>query len=513
MAECPVADDSLLARTRASQARAFREALDRAGYTENGVSEILGALEMPTRRARNLPRLRRSSEGDSDLHVLVRLLFIGLPVEEPLAARALLPVPLERWARSGLIRVQDGMVRATVRIVPYSDVLLTIDPPELIESGASKDIVTGMTGSSLTLLYATIRRWFPSVLDLGTGSGIQALLASGHAGQVLATDRSARSLSFARFNARLNGRGNIEFRAGDSFAPARGRAFDLIVCNPPFMISPGLRYLYRDSGVEADGFCRSLARAAPAHLREGGFFQMTCEWVHPEDGDWQERLRGWFEGSGCDVFILRTETQSPAMYADQWIRDTEADDPRLGARLYEEYLDYYKRAGIAAISTGLITMRKRPAASNRIRFEDAPPQKPEPFGESIARAFDLGDALELLRDDRLLLAQRLRLSPDVRLEQQLRPDNGAWRVTAARLCLTRGIRFFGEVDEHAWDLLARFTGRVPLAEVISALARDLHVEFERVAAPSLALIRQLIERGFLIPEGMEWPAGPGEPAS
>jgi len=154
----------------------------------------------------------------------------------------------------------------------------------------------------------------------------------------------------------------------------------------------------------------------------------------------------------------------------------------------------------------VIAMRRRSATANRIRFEDAPPQKPEPFGETIARAFDLGDALELLRDDRLLLAQRLRLSPDLRLEQQLESDDGAWRVIGARLCLTRGVRFFGNVDDYACRLLAQCTGKAQFAEIVAGIAQGLEVDFGRVAEPSLALARQLIERGFLIPEGMEWPA-------
>jgi hypothetical protein len=507
MAECEVADSTLLAGTPGEEVRALRAALDGAGYRESEVVRILGALEMPTRRARNLPRLRRSSEGESSLHVLVRLLFLGLPVEEDVAARALHPVALDRWVKAGVLRLAGGMARSLVRLVPYDDILLTIDPPELIESGAAPDIVSGMTGSSLTLVYATIRRWFPSILDLGTGCGIQALLAAGHAGQVTATDRSLRSLDFARFNANLNGRANIEFASGDAFEPAAGRQFDLIVCNPPFMISPGLRYLYRDSGLEADGFCRKLAREAPAHLREGGYFQMTCEWVHLHNEDWRQRLASWFEGSGCDAFVFHTETQSPAVYADQWIRDTEQDNAELAGRLYEEYLDYYRGLGIKAICTGIVCLRRRSAAANRIRFEEAPPQKPEPFGESIARAFDLGDALELLRDDRLLLAQRLRLAPEVRLEQILRCEAGAWRIEGARLSLSRGIRFSGEVDEHSCRLLARFTGQTPVIDVLCDLAKEFHVELGQVAPPSLGLIRQLIERGFLIPEGMEWPDG------
>jgi hypothetical protein len=495
-----IANDVQLACTPVAEAGAFRAALERAGYTELNVAKVLGALEMPTRRARNLPRLKRSSEGESGLHVLIRLFFIGLPVEVSAAERALEPVPLKRWAKANLLQVADGLVRSLVRMVPYGETLLTIDPPELVETGAAPDIVTGMTGSSLTLVYFTIRRRFRSILDLGTGCGIQALLAAGHGERVLATDRSARSINFARFNARFNGRANIDFGLGDAFAPARGRKFDLIVSNPPFMISPGMRYMYRDSGLEGDGFCRKLAREAPGHLREGGYFQMTSEWIHPENADWQERLARWFEGSGCDALVLRTETQSPALYADQWLRDTEQDNPELWARLYEEYVDYYKSLGIQAISTGVIAMRRRSATANRIRFEDAPPQKPEPFGESIAMAFELGDALERLRDDRLLLAERLRLAPDVRLEQQLRCHDGAWRLAGARLCLTRGIHFHGEVDQHATRLVARCTGKAQLAEIVSGVAQELQLSFDRVAEPALALARDLIQRGFLLPE-------------
>ncbi|MDP2999005.1 MAG: class I SAM-dependent methyltransferase [Bryobacterales bacterium] len=495
-----IADDVQLARTSVAEAGAFRAALDAAGYTELNVANVLGALEMPTRRARNLPRLRRSCHGDSGLHALIRLFFIGLPVEVSAAERALEPVPLKKWAKANLLQVADGLVRGLVRLVPYGEILLTIDPPELVETGAAPDIVTGMTGSSLTLLYFTIRRRFRSILDLGTGCGIQALLAAGHGQRVLATDRSARSINFARFNATLNGRANIDFGLGDAFAPARRRKFDLIVSNPPFMISPGMRYMYRDSGLEGDGFCRKLAREAPRYLREGGFFQMTCEWIHPENADWQERLAEWFEGSGCDVLVLRTETQSPAVYADQWLRDTEQDNPELWVRLYDEYVDYYRSLGIQAIGTGVIAMRRRSATANRIRFEDAPPQKPEPFGESIAMAFELADALERLRDDRLLLAERLRLAPDVRLEQQLQCHDGVWRPVGTRLSLVRGIRFHGEVDQHATRLVARCTGEVQFAEIVSAIARELRLSFDRVAAPSLALARGLIQRGFLLPE-------------
>ena len=63
-----------------------------------------------------------------------------------------------------------------------------------------------------------------------------------------------------RLNAGLNGvstgstSGRIEVREGSFFEPVRGETFDLVVTNPPFVISPatGERLVYRDSGLPGD---------------------------------------------------------------------------------------------------------------------------------------------------------------------------------------------------------------------------------------------------------------------
>ena len=49
-----------------------------------------------------------------------------------------------------------------------------------------------------------------------------------------------------------------------------GEQFDLVVSNPPFVISPGHRYTYRDAGLPADDLGRLLVQQAPSHLRDGG---------------------------------------------------------------------------------------------------------------------------------------------------------------------------------------------------------------------------------------------------
>src|SRR5690606_16888635 len=95
-----------------------------------------------------------------------------------------------------------------------------------------------------------------SVLDLGTGCGIQAMHARRFARRVVATDISERALRYARLNAGLNGLDGIEFRLGSLYEPVAGERFDRIVTNPPFVITPRTpevpAYEYRDGGLEGD---------------------------------------------------------------------------------------------------------------------------------------------------------------------------------------------------------------------------------------------------------------------
>ena len=107
-----------------------------------------------------------------------------------------------------------------------------------------------------------------AALDLGTGCGIQALLAAKHSARVVATDVNERALAFAAFNAALNGIDVVEFRQGDLFEPVAGERFGLLVANPPYVISPDATYTYRDSGVPRDELCRRIVE--PSRAPRGG---------------------------------------------------------------------------------------------------------------------------------------------------------------------------------------------------------------------------------------------------
>ncbi len=72
------------------------------------------------------------------------------------------------------------------------------------------------------------------VLDMGTGCGVNAILAAERSSDVTGVDVNPAAVEAARANARLNGVADrTGFRVSDVFADVHG-TFDLIIFDPPF---------------------------------------------------------------------------------------------------------------------------------------------------------------------------------------------------------------------------------------------------------------------------------------
>ena len=109
------------------------------------------------------------------------------------------------------------------------------------------------------------------VLDLGTGSGFLAIIASKlGAKKVIATDISRRALKDAEENAALNNVDNIEFRLGSLYEPVNGEKFDVIISNPPMTPSPRQLPAYTWGGPDGRRVLEPVIAEAPSHLRERG---------------------------------------------------------------------------------------------------------------------------------------------------------------------------------------------------------------------------------------------------
>jgi methylase of polypeptide subunit release factors len=336
------------------------------------------------------------------------------------------------------------------------------------EADVAFDHVAGISNATRTLAALTLRRPARRALDLGTGCGSQALLASRHAEHVVATDVTERAFRVARLNLELNDVTNVELRPGSLFEPVAGERFDLIVSNPPFVVSPDTDLVFRDAGLEGDEISRLVVRGAAEHLEPGGFASMLICWAHAAAVDWPERVRQWLAGAACDAWLVRYVSEDPLEYALKWAGEEAAG----------RWVDYYDRASIGTLTTGGLLLRKRAGGGDGwFAAADAETGPTGAASDQIERVFSAHD----FRGD--LRSERLRLAPHV-LDEQLLWSEGGYRHAHLVARLDEGAGVAVPIDPAALRALFALDGALAVGELPDAEA-------------ALPTIRRLFAAGFV----------------
>jgi len=475
---------------RAESAEAAAELaplLRAAGYETQSIQERLATGEQLLARSPELPLyLRRLGDSDA-LAVLVRLFLLCVPVPRNRLEAHLEPRLLERLGGAGLLLPDGEAVHGAARIVPHDELLITSDHAAVSEGQA--DHVPGVHRPSVALAHLTVRGSGERALDLCTGNGIQAILLAAHAEHVVATDINERALHFAAFNAALNGAPNIETRHGSFFEPVEGELFDLVVANPPYVVSPENAYLFRDSGMAGDSVSEHLVRGVPELLAPGGFASILIAWaLDPENP--AQRPRAWLEGAGCDAFLLHTSTDDPLETASLWNREL-LDRPEAYADALDRWLDYYNRLGIQQLGYACLALRKRrDGRDGELVSQPLPRAALRPAGQHVRRLFETRDRLVEL-DDAALLGQRLRAVDDAVVAHESRYSGGHWHHERLTLQLERGLPFSAELDAATATLIRKLDGSNTLERALATF------EDETDRATGIALTRQMLSAGFL----------------
>ncbi|MBV9620467.1 MAG: 50S ribosomal protein L3 N(5)-glutamine methyltransferase [Gammaproteobacteria bacterium] len=225
-------------------------------------------------------------------------------------------------AQQRLAQLLEQRIRARVPAVYltgitwFAGIPIKVDPRALIPRSPLAELIERRFGPWVDA--AQVRR----VLDVGTGSGCIAI-ATARAlprARVDAVDVSAPALALAAENvARHRLKRRVHLIKSDYFRALRGRRYDMILANPPYVGTRELRGLppeYRHeprlalaagrSGLDA---VRVILGQAARHLRPGGVLIV-------EVGNTQHAVRRafrlpfvWlaFERGGGGVFLLRRE--------------------------------------------------------------------------------------------------------------------------------------------------------------------------------------------------------------
>ncbi|WP_330229639.1 class I SAM-dependent methyltransferase [Nocardia sp. NBC_00508] len=483
----------------------LRTALTRVGYDADTLLAVLGDAHAALGRSEPVP-VRRAARDAGELGALIRLLLLGdaLPARE--VAAALAPVDVDHAVAAGLLDRHGDTVRAALDLRPLDAgagtrwILSDLDDA-MRRRTLTEDHVLGVGHASLSLLRATPTGPVGTVLDLGTGCGVQAIHAASYAQQVTATDVNARALWLAEATAALNDV-DIELVDGSWFEPVRTRRFDQIVANPPFVVGPArIEHTYRDSGLALDGASELVISQAADLLAPGGTASMLAAWVHVDDEDWRGRVSSWLPAHGVDAWVVQRDVADPALYVGTWLRDAGLDprDPAAQARA-ERWLDAFAAADVEGIGFGFVYLRAIDGPTELLA-EDLTHGFDDPLGEEAVRYFERSAWLRAVAgDENLAWSSRFVVDPATALERVYLPGADGWAPEVARLHRGDGPRWQHEVDETTISLLAgmRADG-LPLYELVELLAlahgcEEVTAEF---AADALSVVTGLVRHGLV----------------
>jgi methylase of polypeptide subunit release factors len=430
---------------------------------------------------------------DARLSALVALLALGRPVRGAEARNALAPVALEDLGAAGLLAIEGDDVIANYCLLPHDGLLLAGDVPGY----ADREIVQAWTNPSLTLARTTPRTPRRSMLDLGTGSGVAALRGAAHCDHVTGVDINPRALMLAGFNARLNDTANVELLEGSWFEPVPARRFDLIVSNPPYVVSPDHEFTYRDSGAQGGALLETLCRETAAHLEADGIGILLASWPHASGNDWAAAPTAWVDGTGCDALILRRETVDALDHAVNWnTPPVRFLDPRSLREAVARWVGHYREIGAGMISFGTVVLRRRSSGDPWLSALDAPAPVGEHGSEQLVRILR-GQDLSRSADDRALMATRFSLPAGVDVSQRFQRRDTGFVARPAMVSLAGGLGVRAAIDPDALDAVFACDGTRTLGEIVDGLATRRRLPVDPLADIVAGATRRMLAHGLL----------------
>lgn len=486
-----------------TDAAALRDRLLAADYTFDAVAEALGDHgQLGLGRNQTTPAQVALAGRTDALATLVRLFILQLPQPAEDVVEALGEQP-------GIYAVEGDRARALVDIRPYGSPddgatgWLVSDLTPGLDTGPNRtrpDYVLGASPASQTLAEMAIRRPVGSALDLGTGCGVQSLHLAAHAGRVVATDLNPRACGLARLTFALNEL-DADVREGSLYEPVAGERFDLIVSNPPYVMSPpraeGEKLTYREGGLVADELVRRVVVEGVDHLTEGGTVQVLANWIC-EDGDPGARVAGWLDRDDVDLLVVERERLDKYAYVEMWLSDAGlAGDPAWLER-YREWLDYFADLGVEEVSMGWVVVRKTQPGKGFRRIEQWHHAVAQPVGDAFAGELDGIELSRSLSDDELW-ATALCLRDDVEEERLSAP--GAEDPSSIVLRQRQGFCRAHLCSTEMAAILGACDGDLPLGAIVDAVAQILEREPAALREEVRPVVRELMAYGWFQASG------------
>ncbi|WP_083650546.1 methyltransferase [Corynebacterium sp. CNJ-954] len=461
--------------------------------------------------------------------LITRAFFLRMPVDRDDLARVLGTSLVDDLFTAGVLSAAPDTagptaVRSQVDVRPVahgahrpdgSETLVVSDPDASLEARVPRaDHVPGVGQAPLTLLNQIPSTPAGRLLDLGTGSGVLAMMLD--ADETVATDIHHRALGFARASQRSVADRTIDWRQGSWFEPVSGEEFDRIVSNPPFVVGPPLDgQIYRDSGLDLDDATRTVVQGAVKHLSPGGTAHMLGAWATSLAESAASRVAGWIPAEGIRAWIVQRDEVTPSFYVRTWTADASVDlRTEAGQAQVRRWLDYLSSRDIARIGMGYVHLQRIDGPSE-VTFEVVDSPDLGYFGDEVAEYFTRAEWLTH-QDAEDILDSRFQLRPGLARENVGLAQSGTagdegtvprtdpgFRPETIRITRTDGPGFSHDIDEALSSVLAGLAPHgLSLRDVagLYCAVNDLDDdEFTRALVP---LIVDLVRHGMVLPTAL-----------
>jgi len=143
---------------------------------------------------------------------------------------------IDSFVQEKFLEEDNGYFRSRVRILPFFDYFIITD---CFDRTIKDFTYFGIDSIQLAndVRSTLAGRKFQRALDIGTGTGIQALNIACLCEEILGIDINPRAINFAQTNARINNVPHVKFCLSNLFEKVSGK-FNLVVSNPPFVFYP-----------------------------------------------------------------------------------------------------------------------------------------------------------------------------------------------------------------------------------------------------------------------------------
>ena len=206
----------------------------------------------------------------------------------------------------------------------------------------------------------------------------------------------------------------------------------------------------------------------PEHLNPGGLAVVLCAWLQTSSDSWEERISRWLP-AGHDVWVGLRELIDVDTYIQVWAEDAGRGADAGLLRSWREAMARFDATEVAFGWIALAPTHQDPV----VRVEDVRSAVATPTGEQLLERMAAAKSADELT---------------------------ATQILAGRFAAAEGQPWRGEVtlDPLLFALRERCDGAADVAEAVSDMSADLHIDEGDLLVHALAGVKALADLGLLV---------------